>query len=424
MLVFWLIVLLLIGVVLAQLLPALMRPSRVIKTNAQAEKRAIFRQQFDEIEQDQRNGILNQPQYLTAKSELERRLLDEIGMEQTSAEVSDKSLPDRRLALGLLLLLPIAALFIYFKIGSPASVTIPVSSPNTMPSAATQPAADNNKMAGELEPLLKALKVKLDKDPGDGSGWALLARSYVEIKHYAEAVPYYEKAVKAIPNNPQLLADYAEALALANGQQLTGQPEALITQALKLDPHHVKALWLGATAAFNRKDYPQAITYWERLQQDLPANSEILPDVQSGLNEAYAISGIKPSVAAAKPAPAAQDAASTAGLSGTVTVAPALASKLDANATVFVFARAAQGMPIPLAIVRTTAKDLPYSYHLDDSSALMPTSKLSQAKEVVIVARISKSGDAKPQAGDLQGVSAAVKPVGDNVNIEINQIVP
>jgi cytochrome c-type biogenesis protein CcmH len=149
-----------------------------------------------------------------------------------------------------------------------------------------------------------------------------------------------------------------------------------------------------------------------------------LPDVKAALNEAYTVSGIKPTLQSAKSHSVATAVASIAGISGTVTIAPALANKLDKNATVFVFARATQGMPMPLAIVRITAKELPYSYHLDDSTAIMPGNKLSLAKEVVVVARVSKTGDAKPQAGDMQGVSGSTKPVGDKVDIQINELVP
>jgi cytochrome c-type biogenesis protein CcmH len=234
--------------------------------------------------------------------------------------------------------------------------------------------------------------------------------------------------VKVIQDDPQLLADYADALAVVNGNDLTGKPEELANQALKLDPHHTKALLLAATAAFNRKDYKVAISHWEQLQQDLPADSDVLPEVKASLSEVYALVGIKPPVLSAqdtikKSAPE-QIAAASVGVSGTVKIAPALASKLDPAATVFVFARATNGPPMPLAIVRTTAKDLPYTYHLDDSSALMPSNKLSQASEVMIVARVSKTGDAKSQTGDLQGISAAIKPVGDKVDIEINQVLP
>jgi cytochrome c-type biogenesis protein CcmH len=422
MLVFWVITFVMLGVVLALILPALVRPNLLAKTDTNAEKRAIFRQQFDELEQDKINSVLDPSQYDIAKSELERRLLDEVDV--TEVAIS-KSLPDRRLALILLVILPLAAVLLYLKLGNPASITIPATSPMaTVAKGSTQPSAEHNVMAGDIEPLLDALKSKLEKNPGDGVGWALLARSYVELRRHADAVPAYEKAVKVISDDPQLLADYADALAVVNGYKLTGKPEALVNQALKLDPHHVKALMLAATAAFDRKDYKHAIGLWERLQQDLPAGSELLPVVKASLDEARALSGEKAASSSAQTSPSVQKVVSSVGVSGVVRIAPALAGKLDPSATVFVFARATQGPPMPLAIVRTTAHDLPYAYHLDDSSALMPDRKLSQASEVVLVARISKSGDAKPQAGDLQGISAAVKTNGGVVDIEINQVVP
>lgn len=419
MLVFWAIAMVLLVVMLAFILPALMRPDTATKIDANAEKRAIFRQQFNELEQDKINGVLDAAQYGVAKSELERRLLDEVGMTEAPEMMISKHTPDRRLAVILFVLLPLAAILLYLKLGNPISNTIPATSPDTSPNASmTQSAAEHSAMAGDIEPLLNSLKSKLEKNPGDGAGWALLARSYVEIKRHSEAVSAYEKAVKAIPDDPQLLADYADALAVVNGYKLAGKPEELISLALKLDPHHIKALMLAATAAFDRKDYKEAISFWERLQQDLPAGSEMLPEVKASLDEARALSGQKIS------SPSVQKVAPSSGISGTVRIAPALAGKLDPSATVFIFARATQGPPMPLAIVRTTARDLPYTYRLDDSSALMPDHKLSQASEVVLVARVSKSGDAKPQAGDLQGITAAVKPDGGLVEIEINQVVP
>jgi cytochrome c-type biogenesis protein CcmH len=425
MLLFWVIVIAMIVATLALILPALLMPSQTATTDAKDEKRAIFRQQFEEIEQDKINGVLDNTQYDVAKGELERRMLDEIG---TSSMLSSNSKPDRRLAAVLFLLLPLTSVIIYNKIGNPESVTIPTVAPNAMSGvAAEQATAEHNAKAGDIEPLLNSLKAKLENNPGDGAGWALLARSYVELKRHAEAVPAYEKAVKVIPDDPQLLADYADALAVVNGHDLTGKPEELANQALKLNPHHTKSLLLAATAAFNRKDYKLAIKHWEQLQQDLPADSDVMPEVKASLNEVYSLAGVKPPVLAEN----AKTKTSTIekkdvveGVSGTVTLAPALASKLDPTATVFVFARSTQGAPMPLAIVRTTAKELPYKYHLDDSSALMPSNKLSQASQVVIIARISKTGDAKPLTGDWQGISAAIKPAGNEVNIEINQILP
>ncbi len=411
---FWVIALVLVVGVLALILPALLRPNGTVKTDANAEKREIFRQQFDEIDQDKINGVLDATQYEVAKSEMQRRMLDEIG--ETTAAGIQITQPDRRLAIILLVLLPLAAFLIYFKIGNPASILITPTSPEVI---VAQTKVEHSAMAGDIEPLLNSLKSKLEQNPGDGTGWALLARSYVEIRRHAEAVSAYEKAVKATPDDPQLLADYADALAVVNGHSLAGKPEALANQALKLDPHHPKALMLAASAAFDRKDYKQAISLWERLQKDLPADSAMLPEVKGSLNEAYALSGKKPPVSSA------QNAMPVAvGVSGVVRIAPALASKIDPAATVFIFARATQGPPMPVAIERTTAKNLPYTYHLDDSSAMSPDHKLSLAGEVVLVARISKTGDAKPQSGDLQGITATLKPNGGVVDIDINQIVP
>jgi cytochrome c-type biogenesis protein CcmH len=232
-------------------------------------------------------------------------------------------------------------------------------------------------------------------------------------------VPAYEKALKVTPDDPQLLADYADSLAVVNGNNLAGKPEALANEALKIDAHHPKALMLAASAAFDRKDYLQAIKFWERLQKDLPVDSDIFPEINAALNDAYTLSAKQPPVSKLQ-----KIAPDATGVSGIVRITSSLAGKVDPAATVFIFARPTQGSPMPVAIERTTAKNLPYTYHLDDSSAMSPDHKLSLAGEVVLVARISKTGDAKPLAGDLQGISAALKPNGNIVDIVIDQIVP
>ena len=413
MLLFWVVVIAMIVATLALILPALLKPNKTVTTDANAEKRAIFRQQFDEIAQDKANGVLDAAQYELAKTELERRMLDEIGATNV---LTTSSKPDSILALILLIVLPLASIFIYYKIGSPSAISLPNAAQAI---EVSQSAEEQSARAGDVEPLLAAMNTKLAQNPADGKGWALLARTYVELGRTSDAVPAYEKAVKIIPNDAQLLADYADALAVSNGYNLAGKPTELVNQALKLDPHHIKSLLLAAAAATNRKDYKQAIVYWQNLQKELPADSDIAPKVKASLDEVYRLAGVKAPAAAtesAAPAEAAQ------GISGTVKLAPALAANIDPGATVFVYARAAQGASMPLAIERITVKDLPYTYHLDDSKGLMPANKLSQAGEVVIVARISKTGDAKPQAGDLQGTSSAVKPNSGKVDVEINEL--
>jgi cytochrome c-type biogenesis protein CcmH len=410
----------LVLLVLAFIVPALLWPKPVSSSDAEAEKRALYRQQFAELEQDRLNSVLDVSQYALAKNELERRMLDEIGVTGLTGVTMKSSKADRRLALILLVLLPVSAFLIYLKLGSVVSISQPVVAASAL---VAEQNGDSRLLAGDIEPLLQSLQKKLQANPEDGAGWALLGRSYVEMQRYPEAVSAFATAFKLLPADAQLLADYADAAAVVNDYQLTGLPEQLIAQALKIDPKHSKALMLAASAAFNRKDYPLSISYWQRLEQTLPADSALWPEVKAALKALHALP-VKPIVAEPLSIATTDKIASATGISGTVRISAALAGKLAPTATLFVFARAAQGPPMPLAIVRKLGRDLPYRFHLDDSTALSPEYMLSQAGEVVIVARISNSGDAKPQAGDLQGMSARVKLGANKVDIEINQQLP
>ncbi|HQO16860.1 MAG TPA: c-type cytochrome biogenesis protein CcmI [Methylotenera sp.] len=415
--VFLAVVMVLIAVVLVMVLPTLLRPQTTTQNDANAKNREIFRQQFDEISQDKANGVLDEAQFQITKSELERRMLDEVGIATTTTINTE---PDRKLAIAITVLVPLLAFWLYVKIGQPEVL---LKSVGEVPVVSDVSTLEHRAMAGDIEPLLVALKDKLVENPENGEGWALLARSYVSLGRHAEAVPAYEKAAKIITDDPQLLADYADALAVASGGKLAGAPEDLVNQALKLDPHHQKALMLSATIAYDKQNYKEAIQIWERLQSELSADSELKSYVQTALAEAYAVSGEKPSAQLTKQSVEKQSAVQKQGIRGVVRVQADLAKKLAPTDTLFVFARAAQGAPMPVAIVRASAKDLPFQFKLDDSHSLMPSNKLSQTGEVVVVARISKSGDAKPQAGDLQGTSTVMKPVGENVEIEINEVV-
>lgn len=415
--VFLAVVMVLIAVVLVMVLPTLLRPQTTTQNDANAKNREIFRQQFDEISQDKANGVLDEAQFQIAKSELERRMLDEIGVTNTGTINTE---PDRKLAIAITVLVPLLGFWLYVKIGQPEVLLKPV---GEVPVVSDVSTLEHRAMAGDIEPLLVALKDKLVENPENGEGWALLARSYVSLGRHAEAVPAYEKAAKIITDDPQLLADYADALAVASGGKLAGAPEDLVNQALKLDPHHQKALMLSATIAYDKQNYKEAIQIWERLQSELSADSELKSYVQTALAEAYAVSGEKPSAQLTKQSVEKQSAVQKQGISGVVRIQADLAKKLAPTDTLFVFARAAQGAPMPVAIVRASAKDLPFQFQLDDSHSLMPSNKLSETDEVIVVARISKSGDAKPQTGDLQGTSTVMKPVGENVEIEINEVV-
>ena len=395
--------LLLIGMVLVMLIPALLRPQSTLNRDDNAQRREIFRAQFAEIEQDLASGVLDAAQYELAKTELERRMLDEVTSSPLAATVAK---PDRRLAVILVFLVPLTAFWLYVKIGNPEAIVNPTGAAMMDGKPMTQ---------ADVEGSLASLAAKLEKNPDDGAGWVLLGNSYVKIGKYAEAVKAYEQATKKITDNAQLYADYADALAATNDYKLEGLPVELANLALKIDARNIKAKMLLATAAYDRQDYKEAIALWEKIITELPKEAEIIPDIKAAIAKAQSLAGETKSTSV-------QKVAVNAGIRGTVRLSPALTKALDANATLFVFARAAQGAPMPIAIVRASAKDLPYQFQLDDTSAIMPSNKLSQADAVVVVARISKSGDAKPISGDLQGMSAVMKPVGENVEIEINEV--
>jgi len=316
---------------------------------------------------------------------------------------------------------------LYWKLGNPLAMTHPSAS-----ALSVQGDSDSDHRSAEgIEALAERLKKRLEQNPNDGVGWALLARSYVEMGRHSEAVAIYEKAMSLIPDDAQLLADYADALGVLHGRTLEGKPELLIQQALKSDPQNVKALMLAGTVAFNRRKYADAATYWEQARANLPpdADPEVLQELASGIEEAKSLAGEKGTAVTAKSEPAgpAQPTGQTAqslAISGKVSLAPHLAGKGSPTDTLFVFARAVEGPPMPVAIMRVMRKDLPFTFRLDDSNSPMPARKLSEAGTVVIVARLSKSGEAMPKSGDLQGMSQPVKPGANRINVVIDREIP
>jgi cytochrome c-type biogenesis protein CcmH len=243
----------------------------------------------------------------------------------------------------------------------------------------------------------------------------------VALGRYQDAIGALDKAVAMIPNDPDLLADYADALAMTSGQTLKGKPMEMVNRALKLDPNHEKSLWLAGTAAYNDGNYSGAIAYWNRLLKQMTPGSKESQQVMSIIAEAQDLASGK------TPAPVAQATsteASTAKVAGVVSLSPDLAGKVAPSDTVYIFAKAAQGPPMPLAAFRAQVKDLPIKFDLDDSMAPTPMAHLSDFSQVIVGARISKSGDPMPQSGDLQGVSNVV-PVGSSgLQVKINSVVP
>jgi cytochrome c-type biogenesis protein CcmH len=260
----------------------------------------------------------------------------------------------------------------------------------------------------QLEVMVERLAARLRESPDDVEGWKLLGRSYSALGRFPESAEAYAKAAARDPKDAQLLADFADVLAMAQGQRLEGDPEKLIARALELDPQNLKALALAGTAAFERKDFAQAVQLWSRMLPLVPPESEDARTIQASIAEAQ--SQLKPATASTS-------------LNGTVRLSPELKGKVSPDDVVFIFARAAQGPPMPLAVKRAKAGELPLAFALDDAMAMAPGMQLSSFPRVIVGARISKSGSANPQPGDLQGASAPVANDAQGVSVVIDTVV-
>jgi cytochrome c-type biogenesis protein CcmH len=387
---------------------------------------AILRDQLRELETDLANGAMPRDQYEQAKGELERRVLEESRALPGAAAFAPSAAGAMTAAI-VAGSLPLAAILLYVALGN-----FDAFSPRTEGEAAARP---HDVSPEKIDSMLKEVEARLAQNPGDAEGWIILARTNYQLSRFPDAARAFERAVALVPDDAALLADYADALGATQGGTLQGKPLELVTRALTLDPANWKALALAGTAAFDRKEYAQAVTYWERMKATVPANSPVAQSIDASIAEARQLGGLKgapatPPVAVAN-APAAAPAtkppaavAPAGAVTGTVTLSPAVAAKASPEEVVFIFARAAQGPRMPIAIVRKQVRDLPYAFTLDDSMAMTPESTLSKAGEVVVGARISRSGQAMPQSGDVEGYSSPVKVGTRGVAVVIEKAIP
>ncbi len=364
----------------------------------------VYRDQLRELEADLRAGTLAPDQYEKARLEIEARLIADVGTGDAPAETPRGA---RGAALALGLAIPICALAVYLSVGNPSAV-LPRAAGGANPHGMT---------VAQFEAGVARLAARLKDNPEDAEGWMMLGRSYAVLGRFGESSEAYAKAAARMPRDAQLLADYADALAMAQGRTLQGEPEKILLRALTIDPDNVKALLLAGTAAFSRNDPRAAIRHWERALGLLPAESDMVQRLRVSIAEARSLAGSPGGkTRVAKPA----QAQGGSRVSGVVRLAPELAGKVAPGDTVFIFARATEGPRMPLAILRKRGSDLPAEFTLDDSMAMAPQMKLSAFPRVIIGARVSKSANANPQPGDLQGLSAAVKVGAKSVSVVID----
>ena len=347
---------------------------------------AVYRDELRELDADLAAGTLAREDYERARLELEARLLEDV----SAAEPAGPAPAKRTSAWAVGLAVPLVAVAVYLLAGDPAALLPERQMPN----------------AAQVEAMVERLAQKMREHPEDVEGWKLLGRSYTVMGRFPDAVAAYAKAAERSPRDAQLLADLADALAMARGQTMQGEPEKLVGRALEIDPKNLKALALLGTAAYERKDYAKAAEIWSRMLPLVPEGSEDARAISENVAEAKKLAAI-----------------GETGVQGVVRISPQLAAKVKPDDVLFVFARAAEGPPMPLAVLRRKAADLPLEFRLDDSMAMAQGPKLSAFPRVIVAARISKSGNATPQPGDLQGASAAVANDARGVNLTIDTVV-
>ncbi|MFH1871769.1 MAG: c-type cytochrome biogenesis protein CcmI [Pseudomonadota bacterium] len=388
---------------------------------------AIHRDRLAELERDRNNGVLSADDLAEAREELQRQLLDDTA----AIEVSAVDGFSRRSGIALAIALPLLAGGLYALLGSPAAV---------LPEA-----VQTQRATADMEQLTAKLAQKMEQNPDNPEGWAMLARSYKALGRWDDAERAFGRVGPELNKNAELLAEVAELLVQKNNG-FNPRSRELIQQALRLEPDNMLALFLGGGEALDGGRHAEAAALWERLLPQLEPGSEDARMVESSIAMARGRSGGAPSrpakadvVAGAvmpqdevhkgvakagtgKPPASAAASVAASAVSGRVELAAALKGKANPEDVVFIFARAVDGPRMPLAAKRVRAADLPLDFTLDDSQAVMPGANLSSAKQVRIEVRISKSGMATPGKGDLSGKSAAVKPGAKGLRIVIDQI--
>jgi cytochrome c-type biogenesis protein CcmH len=364
----------------------------------------LHRQRQSELALEEADG--QNREWLEAESA--RNLLNDLDAapEQAHTDTTRGRIP----LIMTLCLLPMVILVLYLGLGRPDMI-------EGQPSPST--ALEDNDINASIQKLAERLR----NDPADVDGWMLLGRSLQTIRQYDKAAEAYGYALKLEADNLDIKALYAESLAEANQGRLAGKPAELVQEVLSKDPQHKNGLWLAALAAAERGDKKQAVAHWQVLKSLLPANSPDAQQIDAFIAE---MQGQSPVASAARPAtvPDRKPATAARQIRVAVSLAPELEARTSPDDALFIFARAAEGPPMPLAVVRKQVRDLPVEVSLDDTLSMMPGMNLSSFERLILGARISKTGKPTPTPGDLQGLSQpVVAENGQSYRITITEVV-
>lgn len=445
---------------------------------------AILREQLRQTDADRAEGLLTDAQYRQARDDIGRRVLDEETVQPVGLGLAAQRLPapSARSASGSLwaigLGVPALVLLVYGWTGNPHMIEAQrglaravdlVAAPQRAAQEAAQgvaqgvaqgspqgPPPAGSVPVGREQVELMVMRMAqglqaTEPRPEDAPLWEILARSYASLQRFEEASAAFATADRLRPGSAQLLADHADVLSMLQGGSARGEPTRLIERALQLDTNHMKALALAGSAAFEREDAAAALGYWIHARSLAPDGTEFARGLDMSIASARAalpagslpeqsgragvgLQGATPATTSAGPrlaAPAAAAAPSASatlpataakGLAGTVRLAPHLAERVQPGDTVFVLARAIDGPRMPLAVARYRVADLPAAFQLDDRMAMSPEMRLSQFDRVELLVRVSRSGQAQVQSGDLWGQMGPLGSTASGLMLTIDRV--
>jgi cytochrome c-type biogenesis protein CcmH len=384
-----------------------------VKTHAsQAKANAkVYRSQIQDLDREHESGHIGQEEWQQSRDELSLRLLEDTSASDDPVAKIEK--PAMWTAVVLALALPLSAMGLYMWLGQPEALD-PMATSRTMdPNSAK---ADPNELAQMAEGLAK----KLQAEPDNLQGWVMLGRTYRSLENYDKAIKAYDRAL-VLSADDDLRLERVEVMAMQRQGNFEGEPWQVIRDILQKDPQNFGALLMAGSASYAHAKYADALKYWQQARAPLTPDN---PDV-AGLDEAIGAVQQKLGLPVSKPEVSKSKAAvSGLNLTGQVSLSAALKSKASPTDVVFVYATPTNGERMPLAVFKSTVAQLPLSFTLDDSSAMTPERKLSAAGDVLVKVRVSKSGNAIPQSGDLVGSMGPVKVGTQGLKLEIKDLVP
>ena len=397
--------------VAAVFLWVLLRERKPLTQASQANANAkVYRDQILDLDREHDSGHISDEEWRQSRDELSMRLLEDTSAADDPVAKTEK--PAVWTAVVLAVALPISAMGFYMWVGQPEALN---------PMALKSPDQVDQK---DLAKMAQTLADKLQSQPENLQGWVMLGRTYRTLENFDASLRAYDTALK-LSADDDLQLERIEVMAMQRQGNFDGEPWRVIREILQKDPQHFGALLTAGSASYAEGKYADALKYWEQARKPLEANHPDLAGLENAIATVRDKMGLPAKAASTGSSGPSGPAASALNVSGQISLSAALKAKASPNDAVFVYATPANGDRMPLAIMKTTVSQLPLNFTLDDSTAMTPERKLSTAGEVLIKVRVSKSGNAMPQSGDLTGASDGPVKVGaKGLKIEIKDQIP